>query len=73
MLLTRLLGRLSPSRLGTGTGPNDRRLIPDVDILDTCLAPTGVSSEAAVEVVAIELVALPVVRFLLSIVTLGGM
>jgi hypothetical protein len=66
--LARLLGLLSlPSRFGTG--PKDRRLIPDVDSLVTCLVEEGVSSAAADEL----LVVLALVRFLLLIVTLDGM
>lgn len=46
--------------------------MPDVDALDTCLGPPGVS-DAVVDVVATELAVLPTVRFLLLMVTLGGM
>lgn len=69
-MLARLLGLLSlPSRLGSG--PNDRRLIPDVDSLGTCLVADVVSSDggAGVEELLTEL---PPVLFLLLIVTLGG-
>jgi hypothetical protein len=66
-VLARLLGLLSlPSRLGRG--PKDRRLIPDVDSLATCLVEDGVSSPATDELLAV----LALVRFLLLIVTLGG-
>lgn len=65
-VLARLLGRLSLlSRLGTG--PNESLEIPDVDSLATCLAEGVVSS-----VIDVELAELPTVRFLLLIVTLGG-
>jgi hypothetical protein len=66
-VLARLLGLLSLfSRLGSG--PKDRRLIPDVDSLVTCFVEEGVSSPATDELLAV----LPPVRFLLLIVTLGG-
>lgn len=66
-VLARLLGLLSlPSRFGRG--PKDRRLIPDVDSLATCFADDGVSSAATEEL----LVVLALARFLLLIVTLGG-
>lgn len=52
-----------------GRGPNDSRLIPDVDNLGTCLVE-GVSSAGG----GIDwLTELPPVRFLLLIVTLEGM
>lgn len=66
-VLARLLGLLSlPSRFGSG--PKDRRLIPDVDSLATCFVEEGVSSPGTDELLAV----LPPVRFLLLIVTLGG-
>jgi hypothetical protein len=66
-VLARLLGLLSLfSRFGSG--PKERRLIPDVDSLETCFVEEGVSSAATDELLA----ALPPVRFLLLIVTLGG-
>lgn len=68
VVLARLLGLLSlPSRFGRG--PKDRRLIPEVDSLATCFDDVGVSSPAIDELLAV----LPPVRFLLLIVTLGGM
>ena len=51
-----------------GSGPKDSRLIPDVESLAAGLAD-GVSSPAIEEPLAV----LPVVRFRLRIVTLGGM
>lgn len=68
-MLARLLGLLSllPSRVGRG--PKDNLLIPEVDNLATCLKDC-VSSAAAIED---PLAVLPPVRFLLLIVTLGGM
>jgi hypothetical protein len=66
-LLVRLLGLLSPSRVGRG--PKDSRLIPDVDNLVTCLVPAGVSSVPTTELAA----ELPTVLFLLLMVTLIGM
>lgn len=66
-MLARLLGLLSlPSR--EGSGPNDRRLIPDVESLGTCLVVDGVSSGGGTEL----LIELPPVLFLLLIVTLEG-
>jgi hypothetical protein len=66
-VLARLLGLLSlPSRFGRG--PKDSRLIPDVDNLATCFVEEGVSSAATDELLAV----LALVRFLLLIVTLGG-
>lgn len=65
-VLARLLGLLSvPSRVGRG--PKESLLIPDVDNLATCFVD-GVSSAAIDEPLAV----LPPVRFLLLIVTLGG-
>jgi hypothetical protein len=52
------------------TGPNESRLIPDVDNLLTCFVE-GVSSAATAE--EWPLTVLPLVRFLLLIVTLEGM
>lgn len=72
-MLARLLGLLSvlPSRLGSG--PNDRRLIPDVDSLGTCFVTEGVSSGGGGGGGTEELLTeLPPVLFLLLIVTLGG-
>lgn len=67
LVLALLLGLLSlVSRLGKG--PKDKRLIPEVDNLATCLTD-GVLSSVVDDVLA----ALPPVRFLLLIVTLGGM
>lgn len=68
-MLARLLGLLlSLSRFSReGRGPKDNRLMPDVDNLLTCFAD-GVSS--ATDDAA--LVELPMVRFRLRIVTLGG-
>jgi hypothetical protein len=69
-VLARLLGRL-PSLgpvLRFGSGPKDRRLIPDVESLAAGFAE-GVSSPAIEDPLAV----LPVVRFRLRIVTLGGM
>lgn len=68
--LARLLGLLPslasrPSRLVVG--PNDSRLIPEVDNLLICFVDIGVSSAVVDDAV------LPPVRFLLLIVTLGGM
>ena len=66
-MLARLLGLLSlVSRFGRG--PNDSRLIPDVDSLATCFVDEGVSSAAIDEL----LVVLPPTRFLLLMVTLDG-
>jgi len=66
--LARLLG-LEPSPFSLeGIGPNDKRLMPDVDSLLTCFVGRGVSS--AVDDAALTV--LPPVRFLLRIVTLGG-
>jgi len=66
VVLARLLGLLSVfSRFGSG--PKESRLIPEVESLVTCFWE-GVSSAAAEEV----LVVLPIVLFLLLIVTLGG-
>lgn len=67
-MLALLLGLLSvPSR--EGSGPNDSRLIPDVDSLGTCLVADGVSSAGGID----WLIELPPVLFLLLIVTLEGM
>lgn len=67
--LARLLGR-EPSPLSLAvTGPNDNRLMPDVDNLLTCFVGKGVSSAAE----DVPLIVLPPVRFRLRIVTLGGM
>jgi len=68
LALARLLGLLSPSRLGIG--PNERRLIPEVERRGTCL-DTGVSSLPSPPIDEV-LAVLPPVRFLLRIVTLGG-
>lgn len=65
LVLVRLLGLLLP-----GTGPKERRLIPDVDILDTCFGITGVSSPA-VEALLLAILP-PVVLFLLLMATLEG-
>ena len=64
-VLARLLGLLPSSRLGSG--PNESRLMPEVESLGTCFAD-GVSSPAIEDPLAV----LPPVRFLLRIVTLGG-
>ena len=69
LALARLLGLLSPSRLGTG--PNESRLIPEVERRGTCFV-TGVSSLPSPPTDEV-LAALPPVRFLLRIVTLDGM
>lgn len=73
LLLARLLGRLSPPSLPSrfGSGPNDKRLIPDVDIRETCLV-VGVVSSAAVDVLLL-LTVLPTALLRLRMVTLGGM
>jgi hypothetical protein len=67
--LARLLGLLLSLSLFSrfGNRPKDNLLIPDVESLATCLVDEGVSS-------AIDdpLAVLPPVRFLLLIVTLGG-
>ena len=68
LALARLLGLLSLSRFGRG--PNDRRLIPDVERRGTCF-DAGVSSPVPPN--EEPLAVLPPVRFLLLIVTLGGM
>lgn len=70
--LALLLGLLSlPSR--DGKGPNDKRLMPDVDNRATCLVEGVVSSVVSVASVTEEALAvLPPVLFLLLIVTLGG-
>jgi hypothetical protein len=70
-VLARLLGlllSLVPPVPRFGSGPNDRRLIPDVDSLAAGFAD-GVSSPPIDDPLAV----LPVARFLLRIVTLGGM
>ena len=67
LVLALLLGLLSLlSRFGIG--PKDRRLMPDVDSRATCFTD-GVLSSVMEDVLA----ALPPARFLLLIVTLGGM
>lgn len=66
--LARLLGRLLSLLSRTGRGPNERRLMPDVDSLLTCFVDCGVSSAAE----DAPLTVLPPVRFRLRIVTLGG-
>ena len=68
LALARLLGLLSASRLGIG--PNESRLIPEVERRGTCLV-TGVSSLPSPPIDE-ALAVLPPVRFLLRIVTLGG-
>jgi hypothetical protein len=66
-VLARLLGLLLSPVPRFGSGPKDSRLIPDVDSLAAGFAE-GVSSPAMDDPLAV----LPVVRFLLRIVTLGG-
>lgn len=70
LLLARLLGRLSPPSFGIG--PNDKRLMPDVDIRETCLI-VGVLLSSTTEDVLLLLTEEPTVRLRLRIVTLGGM
>lgn len=67
--LARLLGLLPSVFSRCGIGPNDNLLMPDVDNLLTCFIDDGVSSAAE----EFALTVLPPVRFLLRIVTLGGM
>jgi hypothetical protein len=66
----RLLGLLDSPPSRTGRGPNDRRLMPEVDRRETCFVETGVVSSPAPEEVP-EMV-LPPVRFRLLMVTLDG-
>lgn len=75
LLLARLLGRLSPPSLLSrfGSGPKDRRLMPDVDIRETCLVPGVVLLSSTAEDVLLLLTVLPTVLLRLRIVTLGGM
>jgi hypothetical protein len=68
VVLARLLGRLLSLLSLLGTGPNDNRLMPDVDNRLTCLVDPGVSSATD----DVPLAVLPPVLFLLLIVTLGG-
>lgn len=68
-MLARLLGLLLSLFSRFGSGPKDSRLIPDVDNL-VAWFEDGVSSPPADDV---ALTVLPVVRFLLLMVTLGGM
>lgn len=65
LVLALLLGLLS---LLFVVGPKDSRLMPDVDSRATCFAD-GVVSSVMEDVLAV----LPPARFLLLIVTLGGM
>jgi hypothetical protein len=69
VVLARLLGRLLSLLSRPATGPNDKRLMPDVDNLLTCFMDPGVSSATD----DVPLAVLPPVRFLLLMVTLGGM
>jgi hypothetical protein len=64
LVLALLLGLLSLFVVG----PKDNRLMPDVDSRATCFAD-GVVSSVMEDVLAV----LPPCRFLLLIVTLGGM
>ena len=67
LVLALLLGLLVSLLSRLGSGPKDRRLMPDVDSLATCFVD-GVSSPAIEELLAV----LPPVLFLLLIVTLAG-
>lgn len=68
VVLARLLGRLLSLLSRPAKGPNDKRLMPDVDNLLTCFTEPGVSSATD----DVPLAVLPPVRFLLLMVTLGG-
>lgn len=72
LLLARLLGRLSPPSLPSrfDTGPNDKRLMPDVDIRETCRIVGVVSS--TMEDLLLLVAVLPTALLRLRIVTLGG-
>lgn len=65
-----LVGRLSRPSL-PGSGPKDKRLIPVVDILETCL-DEDVLWSSTMEDVLLLLTPLPAVLLRLRIVTLGG-